>query len=173
MKKSVFLILIILIILVCGISGCIKKTGIPECDWQPEKSYGLCEMLCGAGVYYDNYEQKCKVLAISGCTCPNTPFKINGTIYSKLFSECSQKHTNQTNVLWNLIEGCVAEKGCAIVMEEGECDKERYIQVRNECIEDYNEQKESIENELRECINNVEESDEFLSECKVKCEITQ
>lgn len=83
MKKALLIISILIL------AGC-ARTGIPECDWQPKRGgYGPCEMMCDAGVYYDNSEQKCKVLIVGGCECPEIPFDIDFIKYRESFDECA------------------------------------------------------------------------------------
>ncbi len=91
MKAIVIPIILSLIIL----SGCANKTGIAECDWQPEKEkkYGGCLGYGGNIAYYDNWKEEC-VLAIPGRTCNINEYTL-GPFYfefnsSNLFTECEE-----------------------------------------------------------------------------------
>ncbi len=93
MKSLVILMIGALMLIACN------KTGIEECDWQPEKGGGLfvkvaCGKLCTGVVYYNNENEKCEIIKGASCGC-ETPFgpdwtsEENSKLYQTLSKECN------------------------------------------------------------------------------------
>jgi len=82
MKKILLLVLLIIILVGCN----------NPCNYKPKSGKGLCEMWCGAEVYYNKNTGSCDLRGTSGCSCPKSgPIGKAYTNSTKVFEMCSNR----------------------------------------------------------------------------------